>query len=175
MEAWELIGHRAGGSGYVRVVTRTYRLPDGRVTDWDVLDDADSVAVLAITAGGDEVVLVRQFRTGPGLVLDELPGGAVEEGEDPADTARRELLEETGYAAGAVRVVGSTYMAGHSTRRRWVAIATGCEKRGLPTPDGDEFCEAVVMPLSEFRTHLRNGQLSNADVGYLALDHAGLL
>jgi ADP-ribose pyrophosphatase len=174
MEAWELVGQRAGGVGYVRVVARSYRLPDGRVVDWDVLDDSDSVAVLATTSGG-EVVLVRQFRTGPGLVLDELPGGVVEEGEDPAETARRELVEETGFVAGEVEIVGSTWMAGHSTRRRWVALATGCRRQGPPKPDGDEFCEAVVMPLPAFREHLRSGQLTNADVAYLGLDHAGLI
>ena len=174
MEAWECVGQRVGASGYVRVVTRTYRLPDGRLADWDVLDDSDSVAVLATTSQG-EVVLVRQFRTGPGLVLDELPGGVVEDGEDPADAARRELVEETGFVAGEVEIVGSTWMAGHSTRRRWVALATGCRRHGAPTSEGDEFCEPVVMSLAAFRQHLRSGQLTNADVAYLGLDHAGLL
>jgi ADP-ribose diphosphatase len=66
------------------------------VTDYEIKDEDDLVAVLALTESR-EVVLVRQFRPGPEAVLVELPAGVVAAGADPAETAAAELLEETGY------------------------------------------------------------------------------
>jgi ADP-ribose pyrophosphatase len=173
MEPWKLVHQRPGPSGYVKVVTCNYLLPDGKRTEWDLLADGDSVAVVAITSNS-QVVLVRQYRPGPGRILDELPGGGIEEGEDPAEAAGRELLEETGYT-GKVQIVGATWLAGHSMRRRWAALATDCQRQRSPAPDDGEFCEPFVMAMPDFRAHLRSGQLTNVDIGYMCLDHAGLL
>lgn len=173
MEPWTLVRQRPGPSGYVKVVTCNYVLPDGRRAEWDLLAEGDSVAILAITSTTD-VVLVRQYRPGPGRILDELPGGGVEEGEAAAEAARRELLEETGYA-GRIQIVGATWAAGHSMRRRWAALVTDCRRHGPPASDDGELCEAVVMSMPKFRAHLRSGQLTNADIGYMCLDHAGFL
>jgi ADP-ribose pyrophosphatase len=173
MDDWRLIAERVGSAGYLRVVTRHYELPDGTTTDWDVIDDGDAAAVLATTRSG-EVVLVRQFRAGPGRVLDELPGGFVDPGEEPVDAAARELLEETGYR-GTIEIAGSCWLMAASTRRQWIAVARDCERVREPEPGPDEFCETVLVSLDDFRAHLRSGQLTDVDLGYLALDHLGLL
>ena len=74
---WELLAERPGPAGYLRVVTNTYRLPDGSHADWDLFVGPDAVAVLAFTTDHD-LILVRQYRPGPARLLDELPGGEVE-------------------------------------------------------------------------------------------------
>ncbi len=170
---WQLLAQRPGPAGYLRVVTNTYRLPDGSEADWDLLVGPDAVAVLALTAE-DDIVLVSQYRPGPGRELDELPGGTVDLGETPTEAATRELLEETGYT-GDVQVVGHTWLQASATRRQWAAIATGCTKIAEPSPGPSEFCRPFVVPLRSFREHLRSGQLTDAGVAYLALDHLGLL
>ena len=108
---WKLIDEREGSAGYL---TRRRRagiaLPDGTQGEWDIFGPEQTVAVVAITPGG-EVVLARQYRPGPDTVLDEIPGGAVEAGEDVAAAARRELLEETGYS-GTVEVIAQTWLSG---------------------------------------------------------------
>ena len=182
-EHWELLSQRPRTDGWVPVVTRTYRMPDGSVSDWDVHDPPfRTVAVLALTDADDaddadvKVVLVRQFRPGPGEVLWELPGGIVDDGEGLAEAAARELLEETGYRAGRVEVVGGSWAFGASTWRRTVAVARGCTFVAEPTSwGGDEYCEPRLVTLSELRAVARDGRSSDVDLVYLALDAIGLL
>ncbi len=172
-EPWELLDERPGSAGYLPLSVRRYRLPDGSTAEWDIFGGGRAVAVLAVTPEGD-VVLARQFRPGPGKVLDELPGGAVDDGEDVAEAAGRELAEETGYA-GNITVVGRSWFASGCRTERFVAVATEARRVGLPRNEPGEFCEVVLLPLPAFRTHLRSGQLTDVDLGYLALDHLGLL
>ena len=170
---WELIDERDGSAGYVMVVTRRYLLPDGTRGEWDIFGGDRTIAVLAVTAAGD-VVLARQYRPGPDLILDEMPGGAVDPGEDIVDAARRELLEETGYS-GEVEVVAQSWLAGAARTRRFVAIVRDAVQIAPPSNGPGEFCDVILVSLAQFREHLRSGQLTDVDLGYLALDHAGLL
>ncbi|MGO9196560.1 MAG: NUDIX hydrolase [Acidimicrobiales bacterium] len=171
--AWEPIAERPGPSGYVQVTTVTYRFPDGRSADWDLVTGPDAVAVLALTPG-DEVILARQYRPGPGKVLDELPGGLVDPGETPAEAAARELLEETGYE-GAVEIVGWLPPAANMTRRNWVAVALDCERLAQQALGPYEYIEVVTRPLGEFRNALGSLPLTDLGAAYLALDRLGRL
>jgi ADP-ribose pyrophosphatase len=156
-----------------RVVTRRYERPDGSVADYEVKAESDVVAVLALTARG-EVLLVREFRVGPETELLELPGGAVEAGQTPLQAARRELLEETGHE-GAIEYAGSIIDCAYSTRETHAFVATACRRVADPEPHDGEYLELVRMPLDRFRAHLRSGRLTDTATGYLALDHLGLL
>jgi ADP-ribose pyrophosphatase len=173
VDAWTLIETRPGSAGYVPVEQRRYLLPDGTEAVWDVFGGRASVAIVARTED-DRIVLARQFRPGPGRVLDELPGGYVDEGEDVLAAARRELLEETGYA-GDLELAGSSWLASSARTRRHVAVARSARKVAEPTPDPGELVEVVLVDLARFRDHLRSGELTDVDLGYLALDHLGML
>lgn len=77
----------------------TVKLPNGTVhPEYYVLEYPKWINVIAITPE-NEYVMVKQYRHGLGVVATELCAGVVEEGEDPLDGAKRELLEETGYAS----------------------------------------------------------------------------
>ena len=172
---WELLGEKnsVGPSGFMRILTRSYTLPDGRASNWDLLDGKQTVAVLAFTSES-KIILARQYRPGPDLILNEMPGGAVDPGEQPAEAAIRELLEETGYA-GEIEMLGSTWLSASATTQRFVAIARNCHHISAHIPTGDEFCAPVLVDLQEFRQQLREGALTDVDLGYLALDLVGYL
>ena len=76
------------------------QLPDGRINpEYYILEYPDWVNIIAFTKDG-QMILERQYRHGLGKTCYELPCGVVEAGEAPLEAAKRELLEETGYAGG---------------------------------------------------------------------------
>jgi ADP-ribose pyrophosphatase len=168
---WRKLGEEVVHDRFRRIVSRRFALPDGKTAEFEIWDERDTVAVLALTPER-EVVLVRQFRPGPDDVLLELPGGVVEEDQAPLEAARAELLEEAGYE-GRLRPVGTTFGNAYSTRTKHLFAATDCRIVAAPAPN--EFTEPVLLPLADFREHLRAGRLTDADAAYRALDELGLL
>lgn len=132
------------------------------ISPYYVLEYPDWVNVVAITEGSD-VILVRQYRHGLGRSLLELPCGAVEGPESPALAARRELLEETGFAGDEFIATGvlSPNPATH-TNLTHCFLATGCRRVTEPEPDATEDLELELMPLEEFVESVLRGDLLQA-------------
>ena len=118
--------------------------------------------VLALTKN-NEAVLVRQYRHGVQDVLLELPGGMVDEGEAPLEGARRELLEETGYASDRILAVGHFHPnpASHSNTLHCF-IALDVEKVAEPHLDATEELEVQLIPLEELIEMTRRGEFLHA-------------
>ena len=171
MKPWDKLAEETVYSRYRRVVSKRFRLPGGELVDYEIKDEDDMVAVLALTEER-EVVLVRQFRPGPEAVLLELPAGVIEPGDEPGETAAAELLEETGYA-GRIEPAGTMLEEGYSNRTKFVFVAHGCRRES--EPEDPRLTEAVLVSLADLRSHLRSGRMADVDAGYLALDHLGLL
>jgi ADP-ribose pyrophosphatase len=97
-----------------------------------MLDLPDYVSVIAMTPAR-EILLVRQFRPVVRRETLELPSGHVEPRESPEDAARRELLEETGYVAGEVELLGSlTPDVGRLANKMWCYFAGGVRPSERP-------------------------------------------
>jgi len=79
----------------------------GPIETYHAVEQADYIAIVARTAGG-KIAIVRQYRPALEAFAWELPAGLVEPGEDPAECARRELLEETGLRTRAIHCLGET-------------------------------------------------------------------
>jgi ADP-ribose pyrophosphatase len=93
----------------ILVNVETVRLPNGHVTDLEIIHHPGGAAVAAID-GQQRVCLIRQFRHAAGGWIWELPAGKLEPGEPPLVTAQRELIEETGNSARSWRSLG-TYVS----------------------------------------------------------------
>jgi len=103
-------------------------LEDGARQEHHVIEISDAVVVVPVTSEG-AVVLVGQYRHPNGETHWELPAGRLHEGEDPAEGARRELLEETGHAAGSLHPLPGFYPTnGISAHFAHAFVATGCEQ-----------------------------------------------
>jgi ADP-ribose pyrophosphatase len=87
-----------------------------------ILNRGDSVAILLHDIERELVFLCEQFRAptyegGPGWLI-ELPAGILETGESPQESARREVLEETGYTVRTLVPIASVYLSpGGSSER----------------------------------------------------------
>lgn len=170
IQSWKELGRERVYQKYSRAIDKVdFALPGGEVADFYIKAEGPAAAIVALT-GNDEVILARQFRPGPKKVLSELPGGYVEPGEDALTAIRREFREETGYEGDFV-CIGTCLDDAYSTMERHCFVATNCKKVAEPTTTSTEQTELVLMPLREFRELLRSGQMTDVEVGYLALDY----
>ena len=128
----------------------------------------DYVSIVAITCNR-EIVLVRQYRPAVGKVTLELPAGMVESNEQPEQTARRELLEETGYRANDIELLGALDPdTGRICNRMWCFMATDVEF----TPANPEL-ETVTCSLVELSAYIEDASLDHAL--HLALLHLAVV
>lgn len=135
---------------------------DGSVHDYYRVLSRDWVQIVPVTAAG-EVVMVRQYRHGSSSVVLEIPGGLVEDGEDPAAAAARECFEETGYTAEHVQLMSdlSPNPAIHAHRLR-AYYARDVRKTGEIQNTATEQTEVELVPLAELAGRLRAGEIDHA-------------
>ncbi len=156
---WQLLGEQVRHETRVfDVLGRTYLHPvRGTEKEFVVVAPSDWVNVVALTADG-RIVLVRQFRFGIDGFSLEIPGGVMEPGEDPVAAGLRELREETGYAGGAARLLGSVCPnpAIQSNRCHFVFVDGAAATAELEW-DADEEIEVVALPADEVYALARNG------------------
>ncbi|MBO4984910.1 MAG: NUDIX hydrolase [Bacteroides sp.] len=139
------------------------QLPDGRIhNEYYVLEYPDWVNVIAMTDQG-EMLLVRQYRHGLRQTNFELVAGCVEQGEDPLDAARRELLEETGYSGGRWSKL-MTISANPSTNNNLTHcyLAEGVVHTSEQHLDATEDVEVHLLPLSEVKAMVSRGDFMQA-------------
>jgi ADP-ribose pyrophosphatase len=125
--------------------------PRGRERFWAVRAASEYTAVLAVTEDG-RVPLVRQFRPAVEELVLELPSGSVDPGETPEDAVRRELLEETGFAASEIVQLGSFLIdSGRMETRQSAFFAP----RVSVVADGPRTDEPLELTLVDVRELLR--------------------
>lgn len=149
---------------------------DGQeVAPFHVIERSDWVNVVALTHAG-QLVLVREYRHGVGQVMLGLICGGIEaaDGADQAaqiePAARRELLEETGYAAERWLPILSSFpnSANHSNAVT-AFLALGAELRGAQALDESEAIEVVLQDFADVVVQVRDGRMTMQAMDVAAL------
>jgi len=159
---WELVDSRLDRSyGLFSVHINRNRSPrSGEVYEFQVLRSPDWVAVVAVTAS-DELVMVRQYRHGTAELSLEAPGGLVKDGKTPEQSAREELEEETGYQAPELKLLGWMHpLPALFTNRFFVYLAKNVTPTGRLNPDVTEEMETVLIPARQVREYIRTGKIT---------------
>ncbi len=163
-KAWTLLSSREVSDHRIfRIRDDIYRFePSGRERDFVVIQSPDWVNVVPLTDDG-QVVLIRQYRHGIRAVCLEIPGGIIDRGESPDAAAVRELAEETGYAAGKIRLLGRVRPnPAIQDNYQYCYLAEGCHKAGDPRWDPFEQIEIVTRPLGDIPDLIRSEEICNA-------------
>lgn len=137
------------------------RLSNGRVAYLDILEHSGSVTILPLD-DEDNIWFVYQYRHPAGYKVLELPAGALEQGEDPFECARREMREEIGMGAKTIKKIGEFFLApGYSTEFMHIFLATSLFPASLPQ-DEDEIIEIKRLPLDVAMGKAASGQILDA-------------
>ncbi len=159
-----------------REVVEEPALPGGRKSRQrevlrEIVEHHGSVAVLPVRPNG-RVLLVRQYRHAARDFLWELVAGHIEPGESPLTAARRELREETGYAARHFQRMTEFFPSpGFLNEKMILYRATGL-RAGQPRPEDDEVLEVRAFGLPELHRMIRRGKLRDAKTLVGILLHA---
>jgi ADP-ribose pyrophosphatase len=134
------------------------RMPDGNVVQRDFIHYNGAAVVLPVLDDG-AIVLIRNYRFAVNEYLYELPAGMLEEGEDPAECAARELIEETGYRAGRLEKLGAFYTGPGTTDENMHAFLATELTRGRQDLEAYEEIKVEVFPDGEVRRMVADGTI----------------
>ncbi len=134
----------------------------GDAGDFFVIDAPAWSNVIAVTKDR-QLVLIEQFRQGVVETVLEIPGGMIDENEQPLAAAKRELEEETGYRSENWVKLGESYPnPAIQTNRMYHFLATDCELLGKTNFDEHEDIVIKLVPVDEMSELITGGRFTHA-------------
>jgi ADP-ribose pyrophosphatase len=154
-----------------RVVRRRRQLADGT---WDAREAVvhPGAAVILPLVDDDHVCLIKNYRIAVDAELIELPAGTIDPPEDPLDTARRELLEETGYRASTLEKLYEYWVSPGILSERMHFFVARDLTPGLARPERGEQIKTLVVSWSEALAMIDDRRIRDAKtiIGLLLYD-----
>lgn len=146
-------------------------LPNGLEMDDYYVSVRPNVVLTFPLTEDNHVIFVRQYKHAAGGIFVELPGGVVDEHEmEPAEAAKREMLEETGYTSEEVELLLEvTDNPTKDTNRMYYFLARNVRKVAEQDLDESEAIEVLKVPLHEVEHMILGGQLQVAGTVALCL------
>ena len=153
------------------------RFPDDSTGELEIIRHPGASAVLPFLSepsGPDpQILLIKQYRYAAEDFLYEVPAGRLDPNEDPADCARRELMEETGCTAAQIEPLYTFYTTpGFIDERIHGFMATGIT-RGESRREADEFMTLETLTLSHALELIKSGEIRDGKTAVLILFAAG--
>lgn len=173
VKEWESVGDpKKIAKGFnIALMQRSFLRPvDRAIRKYSYVVGKEGVTIFAITAN-DQIILKEEFKQGTARIGLECPSGVMDEGESPMETARRELLEETGYEAGSMFVVPGRFVFGE---RKFpcgyrLVMAMRCERIAEPSPEpGEAGMSVYLATASEFWSAIRDERIIACQTAHAA-------
>ena len=142
----------------------TVELPDGRQEKWDFVRHRKGIGACVVPVLPDgRILMAEQYRPAVDRMTLELPAGGVDGKESTAETAARELREETGYAAGCLRLLCSIDTAvAYCNERTDIYLAENLVKAGGQQQDEAEDIRVVSCSRKELKEMITEGKIRDA-------------
>lgn len=162
IQKWKLLSETdVSPSKWFPIVKRDYELPNGKIVkDFTITTIADVAMIVPVTEDG-KLVFVRQYKPGVDRITIEFPAGRVEtHHQSIEDTARHELVEETGIVAKKMTQLQS--MSAFPTKGTEIIygfLATDLEFTGQQHLDENESIEVLRLTPAEVDQHIENGEI----------------
>ena len=148
-------------------------LPHGGKMKVELVNHSGAAAMIPFLTK-DKVVLIKQYRPVMEEYILEIPAGTIDKGETPLQCAKREIIEEVGYAAKKWTKLGKIYpVPGYSTEIIWIYKAENLTEK--PTNyDADEVIEPVIFSKKEIQALFKKGKIVDSKT-ITALAYCGWL
>jgi len=146
--------------------------PDKHKSVREVVEHSGGVSVIAENEEG-KVLLIKQYRYPVDEVIYEIPAGKLEEDEEPAECASRELREETGYQPESVKEIFRFYPTpGYSTETIYIFKAENSKYVGRELDEG-EYIEVVPKSREELKELYNDGKIKDSKTLIAVMNYLG--
>ena len=181
---WKTLSHfQVLDTPYLKIRCEQVAVPDGPVIpDYYIIENRGWVGIVPLTPDG-RFLINKQYKHGIGEVVLEFPAGGIDAGEEdtPLQTARRELMEETGYSFADADIEFLAHMLANPTGARtriWWYLARNVRQTGQQKPDPVEVIENLLVTPQELLHLIHEGQFAvqgQISAAYMALERLGYM
>lgn len=158
----------------IKVRREIVELPDGNTAHRELIAHNGGVGVIAID-DDENVFMVSQYRIAAKNMMLEIAAGKLEEGEEPLECGKRELIEETGYEGGSFTYLGTYYATpGYCEEKLTIYLARDLKWKGQ-NPDEGEFLNVKKYKLDELYDMVMNNEIHDAKTAIAILKAKAIL
>ncbi len=145
----------------LKVYVKKLRLPNGYLATYEMIRHPGAALIVPFLTS-DKIIMLKQLRPVVGAYIYELPAGTLDKNELPLSCARREIIEETGYAAKRFKLLGKIFpVPGYSTEKIFIYKAEGLKKADHH-PEEDEVIETCVLSRAGVKKLFKTGKIVDA-------------
>lgn len=159
---------------FLKVYEDKIKLPSGSIIDdYTVVEKPDYVIIVA-TDESANLISLREYKYGAGEIVNTLPGGHIVKNELIIESAKRELLEETGYTSTNWQTLGYFYdYASKDCHKAYFVKATNAKKTSATKYEDTESINIRTVSIDQVKKEVKNGEWK-ASVALAALVMAGI-